>query len=477
MTDVDVDTCTKENEINAEARGVKRPSSVNELDTLKKTKVDEDVVTIDDDDASSPSKSSGRATPSGVATPRSAAGSLKKATPKMSKEEREAERARKALQKKLKEEERERARAEKERLAEEKRLEKERKEKEREEKRKEEERKKEEKRREEEERKERKRKEEEEKQKRKEELAAKKREEEERKEAKRREEEERKEAKRREEEALEEKKRRASARFMGFFSKVEKKKPEVADKTDDDLWYLPFEVKDGMTLAPIQRRAVLHLDDNILEQIPEISQKSYLASISSEPRKLVGPPHNPMRAKLFQFHDNYRPPYYGTWRTRSKAITGRRPFSVEEENIDYEVDSDAEWEEEPSDAEECKSDEEDDAGGEDSDADSELDEFFVEPGYLSDGEGDEADDDDDIIAAGDDGGGQTPDDDVTAARPAHDEARDAEERRERLAARAREWKSRVLGRKQPSVLVPRCVGPTYSAAAPQPLAALRVVLF
>ncbi|VDL76620.1 unnamed protein product, partial [Nippostrongylus brasiliensis] len=361
MTDVDVDTCTKENEINAEARGVKRPSSVNELDTLKKT------------------KSSGRATPSGVATPRSAAGSLKKATPKMSKEEREAERARKALQKKLKEEERERARAEKERLAEEKRLEKERKEKqgftnlqysnfrEREEKRKEEERKKEEKRREEEERKERKRKEEEEKQKRKEELAAKKREEEERKEAKRREEEERKEAKRREEE-------------------VEKKKPEVADKTDDDLWYLPFEVKDGMTLAPIQRRAVLHLDDNILEQIPEISQKSYLASISSEPRKLVGPPHNPMRAKLFQFHDNYRPPYYGTWRTRSKAITGRRPFSVEEENIDYEVDSDAEWEEEPSDAEECKSDEEDDAGGEDSDADSELDEFFVEPGYLSDGE-------------------------------------------------------------------------------------------
>ncbi|VDN22899.1 unnamed protein product [Cylicostephanus goldi] len=65
-----------------------------------------------------------------------------------------------------------------------------------------------------------------------------------------------------------------------------------------------------------------------------------------------------MRAKLYQFHDNYRPPYYGTWRTRSKVITGRRPFSNVEEKIDYEVDSDAEWEEEPSDADECKSDEE-----------------------------------------------------------------------------------------------------------------------
>ncbi|KIH50254.1 hypothetical protein ANCDUO_19668, partial [Ancylostoma duodenale] len=105
--------------------------------------------------------------------------------------------------------------------------------------------------------------------------------------------------------ALEEKKRRESAHFMKFFSKVEKKKPDVAVKADEDLWYKP-----------------------------------------------------PMRAKLYQFHDNYRPPYYGTWRTHSKVITGRRPFSTVEETIDYEVDSDAEWEEEPSDAEECKSDEE-----------------------------------------------------------------------------------------------------------------------
>ncbi|CAJ0595930.1 unnamed protein product [Cylicocyclus nassatus] len=471
----EVDVCTKENEeidINGEGRGVKRHLSSSEVDAAKKLKVDGDEVITLDDNESSPSKSSGRNTPSKTA---SAGGvtSAKKGTPKMSKEEREAEKARRALQKKLKEEERERARAEKERIAEEKRLEKERREKEREEKRKEEERKKEERRKEEEERKERKRKEEEEKQRKKEELAQKKREEEEKKEAKRREEEERREAKRREEEALEEKKRRESALFMKFFSKVEKKKPELVAQADEELWYMPFEIKEGMTLAPLQRRPVLKLEDNILEQHLEISQTSYLSSLSINPKKLVGAPPNPMRAKLYQFHDNYRPPYYGTWRTRSKVITGRRPFSSVEEKIDYEVDSDAEWEEEPSDADECKSDEEDDTGG-DSDVDSDHEAFFVEPGYLSDGEGDEAEEDVDECNIG----GHVGDDEEIGMH--HDDPRDAEDRRERLAARAREWKSRVLGRKQPTVLVPRCVGPTYCAAASaasQPLAALTVVLF
>lgn len=37
------------------------------------------------------------------------------------------------------------------------------------------------------------------------------------------------------------------------------------------------------------------------------------------------------RAKLFQFHDNWRPPYYGTWRKRSTVITGRKPFAKDTE--------------------------------------------------------------------------------------------------------------------------------------------------
>jgi hypothetical protein len=34
-----------------------------------------------------------------------------------------------------------------------------------------------------------------------------------------------------------------------------------------------------------------------------------------------------MKAKYYHFYEDYRPPYYGTWRRKSLAITGRRPFS------------------------------------------------------------------------------------------------------------------------------------------------------
>lgn len=52
------------------------------------------------------------------------------------------------------------------------------------------------------------------------------------------------------------------------------------------------------------------------------------------------------KVKLFQFVENYRPAYYGTWRRRSFAITGRRPLAKDRLQLDYEVDSDDEWEEE-----------------------------------------------------------------------------------------------------------------------------------
>lgn len=52
-----------------------------------------------------------------------------------------------------------------------------------------------------------------------------------------------------------------------------------------------------------------------------------------------------MKAKLFQFSENYRPAYYGTWQKRSRFISGRRPFAKDTKQLDYEVDSDDEWEE------------------------------------------------------------------------------------------------------------------------------------
>lgn len=36
------------------------------------------------------------------------------------------------------------------------------------------------------------------------------------------------------------------------------------------------------------------------------------------------------RWKLLQFHENKRPPYFGTWRKKSLFVKPRRPFACDE---------------------------------------------------------------------------------------------------------------------------------------------------
>ena len=40
------------------------------------------------------------------------------------------------------------------------------------------------------------------------------------------------------------------------------------------------------------------------------------------------------KAKLLQFHANTRPPYYGTWRKKSKFITPRKPLAQDKVSDD-----------------------------------------------------------------------------------------------------------------------------------------------
>jgi hypothetical protein len=98
--------------------------------------------------------------------------------------------------------------------------------------------------------------------------------------------------------------------------------------------------------------------------------------------------------KLLQFREDYRPAYYGTWTRKSESITGRTPFSKDKGLIDYDYDSESEWQEG---AMECEDDGESitcsDEDGEDEEddeeelGDSEDDGWLVPDGYLSDGEG------------------------------------------------------------------------------------------
>ncbi|CAJ0584457.1 unnamed protein product, partial [Mesorhabditis spiculigera] len=399
----------------------------------------------------------------------------------------------------------------KERMAEEKRVEKERKEQEREEKKREKEKEKEEKKREEEERKrkkgeereakrredeeqrkEKKREEEERKRKKEKERDAKRREEQEQrkkkeerkrkedeeKQLKKRQEEERKAAKRREEEAArlleEEKKRRASTKFLSFFKPVEKRPESPFKKQAAAHWFMPYEVRKNVALAPMLRREPLpeawQLSDyetnergTYLQDVKKkfSSRTPSTAATAADFPQSVGERIEKMKyfrlvpatstrlqkSKLYHFHLSYRPPFYGTsTQQMPKGLNGRRPMG-KAEILDYEVESDEEWEEDPADAEECRSDEEDEVDEEEDDDDEG---FFVEPRYLSDGEGESEDDACAVPGEGED---------VRAAR---------------MAARAQDWQQGVERKRQ--LLVSTIIGPSYNKP-PAPCTGLKAIIF
>ncbi|KAK1370876.1 Chromatin assembly factor 1 subunit FAS1 [Heracleum sosnowskyi] len=98
-----------------------------------------------------------------------------------------------------------------------------------------------------------------------------------------------------------------------------------------------------------------------------------------------GPKHK-WKKQLFQFDKSHRPAFYGIWPKKSKII-GPRPFS-EDPNLDYEIDSDEEWEEEEpgENLSDCDKDGEEDSLEEGPskvvDEDDSEDGFFVPDGYL-----------------------------------------------------------------------------------------------
>uniref|UniRef100_A0A1I7T4F5 Chromatin assembly factor 1 subunit A n=1 Tax=Caenorhabditis tropicalis TaxID=1561998 RepID=A0A1I7T4F5_9PELO len=214
-----------------------------------------------------------------------------------------------------------------------------------------------------------------------------------------------------------------------------------------------------MTLAPILTRKALPADLDLLVQNDHIiSIASFINS--AEPTAHRSRKASKMKVKLFQFYENHRPPYYGTWRKKSKVISGSCPLA-EEEGIDYEVDSDDEWEDEPSDGEECNSDEEADKDNDDEDGDEEEDGFFVPPCYLSDGEGDE-----DTASDVESGEKKKKPKRVTIDSDDEESSNDAAERKARLAQRAEEW-AKLTEKKKVAVVKPRAVGPVFNAGPDQ----------
>ncbi|XP_034943996.1 chromatin assembly factor 1 subunit A-B-like [Chelonus insularis] len=239
------------------------------------------------------------------------------------------------------------------------------------------------------------------------------------------EEKERKE-KAKEEERLEaeRKKQKAASTFISFFvPKNQEVKSAVEEKNISACNFMPFEIKADMKMAPCRRTfsndEKITFEDLFSKNNEEIG-KLYIAELKNDKSKIrrsaktwpleakddevkdevtiigddvmdenvdqpssVLPRHRP---KLLSFSENRRPPYWGTWRKKSKIVNPRRPFAKDSQYFDYEVDSDEEWEEEEPGESLHGSDDEKDKEEDGTDDYVVDNEFMVPHGYLSDEE-------------------------------------------------------------------------------------------
>jgi hypothetical protein len=103
--------------------------------------------------------------------------------------------------------------------------------------------------------------------------------------------------------------------------------------------------------------------------------------------------------KLLRYSEDNRPPYRGTWSRVSSKVGARRPFARDEEHLDYDYDSDADWVADDQEAGENLSDADDAESDDGMEEDDEQGDFVVDDGYLS---ADEGLDDDGVRLADDD---------------------------------------------------------------------------
>ncbi|NXK67198.1 CAF1A factor, partial [Sylvietta virens] len=221
--------------------------------------------------------------------------------------------------------------------------------------------------------------------------------------------------KKEEEKRLKEEEKRINAQKAEITRFFQKPKTPQAPKTLAGSCgkFAPFEIKENMVLAPLSRVA---LDPDYLEQLDKLlhaqnGEISFLRDLKCRKPRKTGPtlvsdssdsvnsdvvvvdncqadavPEREKfgRMKLLQFSENHRPAYWGTWNKRTSLIRARNPWSKDTNLLDYEVDSDEEWEEEEPGESLSHSEGDDEEEGEDEDED---DGFFVPHGYLSEDEG------------------------------------------------------------------------------------------
>mmetsp|Transcript_34893 Transcript_34893/g.74427 ORF Transcript_34893/g.74427 Transcript_34893/m.74427 type:complete len:1789 (-) Transcript_34893:188-5554(-) len=186
----------------------------------------------------------------------------------------------------------------------------------------------------------------------------------EREEAKRKKVEEKELEKQKKQLELEEKENKRKARMMSFFHKGNSKKKQrvvsgragkgaTGDETqsfDGDAFRRLIDSRDEHAhpnpftkLLPRSRasRRCRTAKVRVSVFVTVLSENAFAPQPYDEERVIVVP----NRYKFLGFHEDVRPPYHGTWSKSSKLVTGRRPFGKDSQYLDYENDSEEEWEE------------------------------------------------------------------------------------------------------------------------------------
>lgn len=287
--------------------------------------------------------------------------------------------------------------------------------------------------------------------------------------------------------------------FFGFVKKEPAVKKEAlhvsptkagkdARQSDFDSTFLPFVVKARSTLAPINRfkpstplpepkinsRLDLTKEEALRDMLQTVPRHRMLARNNAHPQPKLSvretmaqigeyvamgaeAQYDELRRRLqsrtqvqlkhLQFHEDHRPGYVGTWTKRSKLVAPRTPFEQDRSTLNYDIDSEEEWEEDDPDAEALGgSDEEDDAGSE---ADSEVNSWLAddeEP--LEFEEGFEGDEPMPMLLDGEE-------DEDEALRMARRRVEDRERKKKMVSEGAK--------KKLPGKLVPVSLGPHWEA--------------
>lgn len=135
-------------------------------------------------------------------------------------------------------------------------------------------------------------------------------------------------------------------RMMSFFQAPKKKAKTDAALTDFDLSTFRASLNNKAQLPTVKKFARRTCGKRVgwtsinVFVTPEIVNSGFGVQPFAEVREV----RIRNRYKLLRFHEDVRPPYYGSWSKATRKVTGRKPFE-KDDNLDYDNDSEAEWEE------------------------------------------------------------------------------------------------------------------------------------